>query len=170
MIELIQKIQTILQAAEGQFTEADLPPIAFIDKFRGQPTSTESTYSTPALFIETKTTWEKAGKAYNGKLQINFHIVTDADLGLVSTPPTVEEKFTSEVYYTILRNLFDDLDTEYSGKLKRLEEKSADTQLINYQIISYECIYADPLIAGLDYVEVAADEARILQIEKLGLR
>ena len=169
MIELIQKIQTRLTAEVSLFIAAGLPTISYIDKYRGQPTSTE-VYTTPAMFIESKTTWKKDGKAYNGARQINFHVVTEADLGYSGGSPTLQEKFASETYYKIIRRVLDDLDTEDSGKLKRLEEKSADTQLINYQIISYECIYADPLIAGLDYVEVAADETRVLQIEKLGLR
>lgn len=169
MIDLILKIQSALNANEALFTEASLPPIALIDKYRGQPTSAE-VYTTPAMFIESKTTWKKDGRAYNGNRQIIFHVVTKADLGYSGGSPTLQEKFASETYYNIIRRVLDDLDTEDSGKLKRLEEKSADTQLINYQIIGYECIYADPLIAGLDYVEVEADEARILQIEKLGLR
>jgi len=170
MIELIQKIQTTLEEAEDQFTTANLPPIAHIDKFRGQPTSTEFTYQTPALFIETKTIWDKVGKAYNGQLKVNFHIVSDADLGYTSEDPDMEEKFASETYYTLLRNIFDDLHAGDAGKLKRIKEKSADTSLINYQIIRYQCHYSDPIIAGSDLIEIEADESRSLLIEKKGLR
>jgi len=166
MIQLIQTIETKIQATESKFTAAGLPPIALIDTYRGQPAFTSPSYSTPALFIETNTIWQKDGQAKNATLTINFHVVTDADLGY-SESPTLEEKFSNEKYAAILKNILDDLEGDHSGKLKRKEEKSASTALINYHIISYECLYFEPVLSSWDINYATKDDERALAFETL---
>lgn len=156
MVHLFLKIYEAFEASKTVFEQAGLKPIAHIDKYRGQPLNPAQFeyYDLPALFIDWRITWEKVGKAYDGTVSLDCHLVTDATWDTNNLSTNKEEGLKNVVYHALVRSILDDLESEHTGKLKRIDENPVDTGVVNYQLLRYECPYSDPMLTGEEWIDV----------------
>lgn len=163
MIHLFLKIYAAFEAKKQVFIDAGLEPIRHIDKYRGQPLNPAQFeyYDIPALFIDWRLTWEKVGKSYDGKLVLDFHLITDAtwDTSNISTNHT--DGLRNIVYHALVRSILDNLESENTSKLVRLDENPVDSGVINYELLRYECNYSDPMLSTDEYVDVLIEAIKI---------
>jgi hypothetical protein len=163
MIELFTKIYETFAEKAQTFTTLGLKPIEFIDRYRGQPLNPEQFeyYPLPAVFIDWKIKWEKAGQVYNGNVELDFHLVVDPtwDTSNVSTNYLEGLKFI--LYETAVRSVLDNLSCEVTSKLKRIDENPVDTGVVNYHVMRYECTYFDPGIIGTQYIEAIIEKLKL---------
>jgi hypothetical protein len=126
-----------------EFINAGVPPIAFIDRFRGQPLNPEQFeyYALPAIFIERNITWAREGQVYNGTLNLGFHLVIEPtwDQSNIAT-----NKDAGMKYFTLLdkvREVLDNFRAGYVSALFRTQDDTIDAGVILYERLGYQCIY-----------------------------
>lgn len=140
---LFQDIDQAFKDAAEIFEAAGVKPIAFIDRFRGQPLSPEKFeyYDLPALFIQRNIKWERVGRHYNAKAQLRFHLVADPTWDTSSISTNRDEALE---YFTLLdqvRNVLDNFKTEYTSTLFRDEDDEMDADVVFYDVLGYVCDY-----------------------------
>lgn len=163
MDKLFLKIYEEFTSKASVFTELGLDPIKTIDMFRGQPLNPEQFeyFELPALFIDWRIVWTKAGKTYNGEAGLDFHLVTDATWDTSNISTNRVEGLRKVIYHTLVRAVLDNLDSENTGKLQRADETPVDTGVVNYHLLKYTCTYYDPYTIGPDYIYALAEELRL---------
>lgn len=155
MIALMLKVYETFEANKALFEQLDLEPVKHIDLFRGQtlnPAQFEY-YDQPAIFIGWKIVWSKAGQYYDGILTLDFHVVTDPTWDTSNISTSKEAGLKNVMYHALVRYVLDGLESENTGKLKRVDEEPVDTGVINYNVLRYECQYNDPMTSGEEYAE-----------------
>ena len=163
MIALFKKIYEVFEANKALFEDLGLEPIKHIDRFRGQPLNPAQFeyYDLPAMFIERRLVWNKVGKSYQGKLSLGFHVVTDATWDTSNISTDSEAGLKNVMYHTLVQYLLDDLESENTSKMSRVDNEPVDTGVVIYEMLRYECNYYDPMYTGPEYAEA--------MIEKLNL-
>ncbi|HMI03072.1 MAG TPA: hypothetical protein VK541_11355 [Pedobacter sp.] len=153
MINLFLKIYNAFEQNRALFEALELPPVEHIDKMRGQPLNPEQFeyYPQPAIFIGWKIAWTKAGKFWNGLLTLEFHVVTDPTWDTSNISTSKAEGLKNVLYHTVVRYVLDDLESENTGKLQRIDEEPLDTGVVNYNVLRYQCSYRDPMSSGEDF-------------------
>ncbi|WP_367867882.1 hypothetical protein [Pedobacter sp. WC2423] len=163
MTELFLKIYQAFDDNKALFLELGLEPVKHVDKYRGQPLNPAQFeyYDIPAIFIGRKTEWTKVGKSYKGKTMLEFHVVTDATWDTSNISTNKEEGLKNVMYHQLVHYVLDDLETENTGKLQRLDDEPIDTGVVNYEVMKYECAYNDPMITGEEYVYLMIEKLKI---------
>lgn len=164
MIDLFIKIYEVFKNNHALFENLGLEPVRHIDFYRGQPLNPEQFeyYDIPALFMDWKITWDKAGRVYKGIVSVDFHLVTDAtwDTSNVSTNHLEGVKIV--LYHTLVRSVLDNIETEDTSKLKRIDENPIDTGVTNYHLLRYQCEYSDPMLTGEQYIEATIEKLKLI--------
>lgn len=164
MINLFLKIYEKFEEKKSLFLDAGLKPVLHIDKYRGQPLNPAQFeyYEIPAIFIDWRIQWSKTGKAYDGRLSLDFHVVTDATWDTSNVSTNHAEGLRTIVHHALIRSVLDDLQSENTSRLQRVDENPVDTGVVNYELLRYECNYSDPMLVGEDYAEVLIEALRIM--------
>jgi len=151
----ISVYEAFAQAAD-KFTDIGLKPVQHIDKYRGQPMDPAQFeyFDLPAIFIDYKCKWERAGKVYNGTLTLDFHLLTDATWDTSSISPNRVAGLKSILYITMARTILDRVRSPNTGPLIRSEDEPAETEVTNYHILRYTAPYYDPYTTNPDYIDV----------------
>ncbi len=125
------------------FTDQQLPAPRFIDLYRGQPHAPErfEAMFTPCIFIEYEIDWKA------GELTLNLHVMLDMNHPTSSVSPNRLKGLDIIKFYKVLNTVVENLESENTGKLKRTNERPAETDAANYQIITYNTsISPEPVI------------------------
>lgn len=136
-------IDQAFKNAAPDFTAAGVKPIAFIDRFRGQPLNPEhfEYYELPAIFIQRTIKWEREGREYNANMELKFHLVTEPTWDMANISPNRDSGLQ---YYTFLdqvRNVLDNFKVLYMSSLFRDEDVDMDSGVVFYDILGYKCLY-----------------------------
>ena len=150
-------------AAKQLFIDAGLKPIQHIDKYRGQPAEpTQFEYfELPALFIDWNMKWERAGKTYNGTVNLEFHLLTDATWSTANISTNRVAGLKSVVYLTLVRYVLDRVKSDNTGPLIRAEDTPIETEVTNYHLLKYNAPYYDPGTTNPDYIYVLIEELKL---------
>lgn len=163
MINLFLKIYQAFEDKKQMFLDAGLEPVLHLDKYRGQPLNPAQFeyYDIPAIFIDWRIVWSKSGKSYDGKLSLDFHVVTDATWDTSNVSTNHEAGLKTIVHHALIRSVLDDLQSENTSRLVRVDENPVDTGVVNYELLRYECNYSDPMLTGDEYIEVLIEALKI---------
>lgn len=163
MINLFLKIYQAFEAKKQVFLDAGLKPVLHIDKYRGQPLNPAQFeyYDIPAIFIDWRVTWSKAGEHYNGALTLEFHVVTDATWDTSNVSTNVEAGLKTILHHGLIRSVLDGLESENTSKLIRIDENPVDTGVVNYELMRYECTYYDPKLSESEYIDTLIEALKI---------
>ena len=125
------------------FTDEGMKPIAFIDRFRGQPLNPErfEYYPLPAIFIQRKIKWKREGNLYNGTALLSFHIVTEPTWDMSSIAPNQDDVLNYFTFLDKVREVLDNFDTPYTSTMVRTEDDDVDAEVVFYDVLTYECEY-----------------------------
>lgn len=141
--DLYKDLYQAFEDAKADFITAGVPPIAIIDRFRGQPLNPEQYeyYPLPAIFIERSTEWLREGNVYNGITQLGFHLVTEPtwDTSSIST-----NKDAGLEYFDLVdqvRIVLDGFRKSYISSFFRTKDDPIDTGVVMYERLGYQCIY-----------------------------
>lgn len=142
---LIQKIYDVFASNAAIFTAAGLQPLSTMDRYRRQPLEPEKFefYQTPAIFLDYRITWDRTGKKYDGRGLLDVHIVTDNPYDTANIFTGKEEALRQVFWYKIARKLLDNLESNNTGKLYRIDERPVDTGVIIYHVLTYGFNYYD---------------------------
>ena len=148
---------------QAAFTDAGLPFVKTIDKFRNQPLNPEAFeyFELPAIFVNRSIQWVKEGKYYTGLMTVEFHVVQDATWPTESFSSTIDDGLKQYIFLNIVRALLDDFESENTSKLQRSTETPVDADVSIYDVISYTCNYYEPLPAGKQYIDAAGDNLNL---------
>lgn len=146
----IKAINDAFAAAAADFVNAGLPPVATIDKFRGQPLNPEAfeIFALPAVFYNMKCDWSKSGKSYNGIMTVEFHIVQDATWEISNISTNMEEGLKQVDLLNLVRRVLDGVSSPNTGKLTRLTEIPVDSGVTIYDMIAYTGSFTDPAVVN----------------------
>ncbi|MCT4613602.1 MAG: hypothetical protein N4A49_01855 [Marinifilaceae bacterium] len=136
MKELYLKIQEAFAEKKYLFEKYNVPSIKYIDLYRGQPLSPErfELYALPAIFLEYSIDW-------NTKIMsLSVHVVTDANHSTSSIANNQLSGIQIFDIYNIVKSILMDLSSETTTKLKLIAERPAEADVVNYQIIDFNCI------------------------------
>jgi len=135
MENLYLKICQRIKERADLFITNNLPPVNYIDLYRGQPLAPErfELYDLPALFLEYNINWE------SNLLTLNVHVVTDQTHSTASISPNKLTGLQIFTLYKVVKQLLNDLSSETTGKLKLTGERPAEADVVNYQIIDFTC-------------------------------
>lgn len=160
MDKLFLKIYQVFDENQSLFTEAGLEPIRHIDKYRGQTQNPEQfeLYDIPAMFIDYRISWQRDGRVYNGILELDFHIVTDATWPTSNLSTNKNEGLKAIQYIQLARELLDNLSSENTGKMLRLSEQPMDADVVSYHVLRYTCNYYDTTITGKKYASTTPED------------
>lgn len=140
---IYQKIYNLFNNPTNQqmFIDKGFEPICTIDKFRGQTTNPEQFeyFPTPALFISSKTTWSLQGKTYEGKINIDFHLVQEQPSDTSNFSTNFAEGLKQLHYFNLVQQFLDGLETTETSKLIRTANTDIDTGAFCYSLLSYTC-------------------------------
>lgn len=163
MIELFKKIYEVFETNKALFEELGMEPIKHIDRFRGQPLNPAQFeyFDLPAMFIERRVSWTKIGKSYDGRLSLGFHIVTDATWDTSNISTSNEQGLKTVMYHTLVQYLLDDLESENTSKLIRVDNEPVDTGVVIYEMLRYDCTYYDPMLTLPEYLEAMIEKLNI---------
>ena len=144
----IKAIQEAFADAAADFTATGLPPIAHIDKFRGQPLNPElfEGFGLPAIFYSLKCRWNKIGKSYQGEMTCEFHVVQDATWETSNISTNQDVGLNQIRFLGIVRSVLDNVTSENTGKLTRGEDTPVDSGVTIYDLLNYTGSYNDPLV------------------------
>lgn len=137
---LYLKIQTKLTdaAAIAKFTGADLPPVKFVDLYKGQYYNQEAyeLMPLPAILFE----WRI--NHVEDLASINIHIVYEQARETNSKSPTQAEALKYFDYIDTVNELIMETESETTGKLDLVNEEPAKEDVIpTVYILSYTCPY-----------------------------
>ncbi|PCH69407.1 MAG: hypothetical protein COC06_07630 [Bacteroidales bacterium] len=135
MENLYLKICQRIKERADLFITNNLPPVNYIDLYRGQPLAPErfELYDLPALFLEYNINWE------SNLLTLNVHVVTDQTHSTASISPNKLTGLQIFTLYKVVKQLLNDLSSETTGKLKLTGERPAEADVVNYQILDFTC-------------------------------
>jgi hypothetical protein len=141
--QLMLELYQAFEESKEQFIKAGVRPIAFIDRYRGQPLNPEQYeyFDMPAIFIGRSMQWERAGNCYNGIMSLDFHLVTEP-MGEASNIAIGKEQALK--YYQLVnqvRAVLDHFSSERISEMQRSNDREMDTGVIIYEVLSYTCIY-----------------------------
>ena len=156
----IKAVYDAFTAAAETFTDMELPPVAHIDKFRGQPLTPEQfeLFELPAVFIAMRCNWVKSGRSYNGEMVVDFHIVQDATWETSNIATNLDEGLKQIDFLTACRRVLDNLTSPNTGKLNRITDNQMDTGVSIYDVLTYGGTYSDPVISETKkYITVTPD-------------
>ena len=159
MDKLFLKIYDVFDANQALFTDAGLEPIRHLDKYRGQPQNPEQfeLYNIPAIFIDYRITWQRDGRLYNGVVEIDFHLITDATWPTSNLSTNKAEGLKSMMYIQFCRQLLDNISSDNTGRMMRVGEQPVDAEVVSYQVLRYSCAYYDTAITGKQYAETTPE-------------
>ncbi len=135
MKNIYLKINEKIKASDDQFTSRGLPLIKHIDLFNGEDLLPEAykQYTLPALFTEYKIDWEKQ------ILNLKLHVLLAKGESTANTSDNQLEALKVFDTYNLIKNLMIGLESESTGKLQLVGEESTSSNLINYQMIDFNC-------------------------------
>ena len=135
MENLYLKICQRIKERADLFITNNLPPVNYIDLYRGQPLAPErfELYDLPALFLEYNINWE------SNLLTLNVHVVTDQTHSTASISPNRLTGLQIFTLYKVVKQLLNGLSSETTGKLKLTGERPAEADVVNYQILDFTC-------------------------------
>lgn len=135
MENLYLKICSRIEEREDLFTKYNLPPVKYVDLYRGQPLMPErfELYSLPALFLEYNIDWKTK------LLTLSVHVVTDQTHSTSSISLNKLSGLQIFTLYKVVKQLLNDLSSETTGKLELSNERPAEADVVNYQIIDFTC-------------------------------
>lgn len=141
--KLFLDICTAFKDAAPAFITAGVKPVAFIDRFRGQPLNPEQFeyYELPAMFLQSKIDWVRTGRNYNATLKLSVHLVTEPTWDMSSIASNQEEGLKYYRYVEQVRNVFDNLQTAQTGTFFRDTDENVDAGVVFYDILGYEVPY-----------------------------
>lgn len=163
MVQFFLSVYGALEASREKFESLGLPGVKFVDRYRGQPVEPAAFeyFELPAVFVQYAVKWERTGRAYNGILDITFHVVTDATWDTSSIAATgSEEGLKLTLFIALLRKVLDNITSENTGKMMRVEEGEIDSGVTNYFTLKYTCMYSDPTVGDPGYIDVLIEKLR----------
>lgn len=137
---LFTKIQTKLTdaAAIAKFTAATLPPVKYVDLYKGQYYNQAAfeLMPLPAILFE----WRI--NHIDGLTSINIHIVYEQARTTSSASPNQAEALKYFDYIDTVNELIMETESETTGKLELTNEEPAKEEVIpTVYILSYNCPY-----------------------------
>jgi hypothetical protein len=159
---LILELHQAFENAKPAFIAAGVPPVATIDRWRGQtlaPGQFEY-YPLPALFIGRSTSWSREGNCYNGDMTLSFHFETETtgEMGSIATGKEEALKYYDLVNQ--VRRVLDAFSSERVSSLERASDEEVDNGVTIYEILRYRCLYYE--------TEPEQAEAEPEDVEELG--
>lgn len=150
--------------AESKFTTAGVPPVAFIDRYRGQPLNPEQYeyYPLPAIFIQRRAKWEKKGNFYDAQWELNFHIVTEPTWDTSNIATNKEEGLKYFTFLDCVREVLDNFKTETTGSMTRTEDEVIDSGVTVYEALGYECPYYSMAKVGVQYASEYPEDMTVM--------
>lgn len=135
MENIYLKICDRIEERKDLFTKYNLPPVKYIDLYRGQPLAPErfELYDIPALFLEYSIDWKTK------KLNLSVHVVTDQTHSTSSISLNKLSGLQIFTLYKVVKQLLNGLSSETTGKLELAGERPTEADVVNYQIIDYTC-------------------------------
>ena len=132
-----------MRAAKPRFIAAGLPPVATIDRWRGQILDPEAFeyYPLPALFIGRATSWKRQGRCWNGDTAFSFHFETETTGEMGSIATGKEEALKYYRLVNLVRGVLDAFSSERISSLERSSDTEVDTGVTIYEILGYNAIY-----------------------------
>lgn len=163
MKSFFKKICQAFQDNEALFTDAGLPAVKTIDKYRGQPLNPQQfeLFELPAVFVGWSISWQKKGKFYEGLATLQFHVMQDATWEISNVATNQEEGLKQVVFIETLRLILDELESENTSKMTRADDLQADADVAIYDILTYTCNYYSPVAPGRNMVETNGDKLNI---------
>ncbi len=135
MDKLYLKILDTVETKQNLFISNNVPPIKYIDLYRGQPLAPQlfELYDVPALFLEYSINWE------TNILNLSVHVMTDQTHSTSSISPNKLSGLEIMTLYNVVKEVLKGLSSEHTGKLKLVSERPAEADVVNYQIIDFTC-------------------------------
>lgn len=133
------KLYQAFEDSKPDFTAAGLEPVAFIDRFRGQPLNPEQYeyFPLPAIFIGRSIQWVQAGNVYNGALMLDFHLVSEPTWEMSNISTNREEGLKYYRWVNQVRKVLDKFSSEETANLQRSNDREIDTGVTIYEVIAY---------------------------------
>lgn len=162
MEAIYKRVYELFDANKQLFIDAGFQPIRTIDKYRGQTINPQKfeIFETPALFIRTRTKWNKEGKQYTGNITVDFHLVIDEEGETANLYSNYEEALKQAFYYRTVQVMLDDLSGEGFSKLTRVEDVPVDLDVFAYDILTYSTQTTEKT-GGSNYILVDDIEVEI---------
>lgn len=141
--DFFKDIKAAFEDSAALFTDAGMKPIAFIDRFRGQPLNPEAFeyYPLPAIFIQRKIKWKREGRLYNGTVLLSFHIVTDPTWDMSNISAHQDDGLNYFTFLDKVREVLDNFKTPYTSTMDRSEDDDVDAEVVFYDVLTYQCEY-----------------------------
>ncbi len=137
MEELYLKILERLQSDDALelFECNNLQSIRYIDLYRGQPIRPErfEAFMLPAVFVGYSINWETQ------EVTIDIHVMLDQNHTTSNISPNRLKGLDMIRYYEVLKDLLIDLETSQTTKLRLLNERPIEADVVDYQILSFNC-------------------------------
>lgn len=140
MKEFLEKLYQAFTEAAPDFEDAGHKPIAFIDRYRGQPLEVEQHeyYELPALFISRQMAWEDNA---NGVASLEFHLITEPTWDTNNIAPAYMDGLKYYDFVDQVRQVLDGFQTQFNSALKRSIDRTVDTGVVIYEILGYNCMF-----------------------------
>ncbi|MCT4640398.1 MAG: hypothetical protein N4A72_22060 [Bacteroidales bacterium] len=135
MDKLYTKIVDTLDENKAFFIKKGCTPIQHIDLYRGQPIAPDrfEIFNLPALFLEYAIDWQRE------VLTLSVHVLVDPVADSSSISPNRLQAMEIFSLYKLIKHFLNDLSSENTGKLKLTSERPVESDIINYQILEFEC-------------------------------
>lgn len=135
MENLYTKICDRIDERGDLFLKYNLPPVKYVDLYRGQPLMPErfELYTLPALFLEYNIDWKTK------QLNLSVHVVTDQTHSTSSISLNKLSGLQIFTLYKVIKQLLNGLSSETTGKLELASERPAEADVVNYQILDFTC-------------------------------
>jgi len=140
MIQLFPKIQDAFDDTDNKalFTNNDLPEIAFVDVYMGQPINPEEfEFTLPAVFIDYNIDWAQ------GFITVDAHVLSEFAEDSGSPFKKKDEGISYLKTLAICRHILTGIKTDYISRLKPLSERPATTEYYHYHILSFQANIQD---------------------------
>ena len=141
--DFFKDIKAAIDDKAALFTDEGMKPIAFIDRFRGQPLNPElfEYYPLPAIFIQRKIKWKREGSLYNCTAMLSFNVVTDPTWDVSSIAPNQNDGLNYFNFLDKVREVLDNFDSPYTSTMERVEDDDVDAEVVFYDVLTYQCEY-----------------------------
>ena len=159
----INAIITAFDDNKENFEDNNLPPVAHIDKYRGQPLNPEAfeAYGLPAVFYELRCEWTKAGRLYQGLITATFHVQQDETWEISNIATNRDEGLKQIDLLNAVRFILDDLRSTNTGKMTRVSDVPVDTGVTTYDQLIYTCTYTPPQVIMNKFEEVVTPDLKV---------
>lgn len=138
MVQLFPIIIDAFEAKKEWFTNNNLPAIAFIDMYMGQPVNPdEFEFTLPAIFIDYSIDWAQE------LIQVDAHVLTEfaEDSGSVFTNKSKGLDYLRTL--AISKRVITNLKTDFISRLKPLSERPVTTEYYHYHMLSFGATIQD---------------------------